>query len=235
MTPSSYSIRSAISVDRAVASSAATVRPGPAAPLSRFRRPGRSAPPPRSRPSRAASPPRREALSAGREGGDVVAFRVGEVDLVGDAEGVLQDVGAVGEALGHLQVALEVEPAVVLHPVGVVRGPSRARCRGGRRARRGPRTAGSARRWWRPRAAPGRRRAGRCAGSARPDPRSRAPAPPGSSGRGRARRTSAAASRASSQRSSIRCCATSPARQALVTISPSECFASTSRSMRGLK
>ena len=42
------------------------------------------------------------------------------VDLVRDPQRVLEDVGAVREALGHLRAALEVEPPVVVHPVLVL-------------------------------------------------------------------------------------------------------------------
>jgi hypothetical protein len=54
-----------------------------------------------------------------REGRHVVLLLELDVDLVGDLQRVLEHVGAAGEPLGHLLMALEVEAAVVLHPVRV--------------------------------------------------------------------------------------------------------------------
>jgi hypothetical protein len=55
-----------------------------------------------------------------REARDVVLLPERHVHLVGDAQRVLEHVGTIGEALAHLGGALEVEPPVVVHPVGVL-------------------------------------------------------------------------------------------------------------------
>ena len=59
-------------------------------------------------------------LLGDRELGEEVLLLEDEIHLVGDPQGVLHHVGAVGEHRRHLLGALEVEPLVVVHPVRVV-------------------------------------------------------------------------------------------------------------------
>ena len=54
------------------------------------------------------------------EGGDVVLLLEGDVDLVGHAEGILEDLRPAGEELRDLGRALEIEAVVVMQPVLVV-------------------------------------------------------------------------------------------------------------------
>ncbi len=131
----------------------------PRASAAAARRPRPSATRPAGSRSRAAprrgrrSPASRRAEPGSRERAYLPRSSV-EVAALGDRERVRQRVGAPGEALAHLVGRLEVVLGRVVQPVGVVDASCRSRCRPGRRARRGPRAAGSACRWSRPAAGP---------------------------------------------------------------------------------